>query len=67
MFARIFDDVSGKWVRFLPNGDTELTSDIASASIIYASQLDSHVRNYELEYLRGSLALQPCGQDGAPL
>ena len=67
MFARIFDTASGMWVRFLPNGDTELTGDIAAASIIYASQLDSHVRNYELEYLRNSLVLQPCSQDGAPV
>ena len=67
MFSQIYDSVSAMWIRLTPDGGTELTPDRGKASVIYSTQLDSYVRNYELEYLRNSLVLHECLESGEPV
>lgn len=67
MFSQIYDSASAMWIGFTPDGGTELTPDRGEASVIYSTQLDSHVRNYELEYLRNTLVLHECRENGEPL
>lgn len=67
MFSQIYDSSSARWIRLTPDGGTELTPDRARASVIHSSQLDSYVRNYELEYLRNDLVLHECKENGDPL
>ena len=67
MYSHIFDTRSGQWIRLTPDGDAVLTPDRAQASMIFTTQFESYIRNYEMEYLRGGLVLQACDETGAPI
>lgn len=57
--AVVFDKASGKWLKCTPDGGSTFVSDRAQASEIDPSELEAHIRSYELEYLRYSLVTQP--------
>lgn len=66
MQAHLFDKASRQWVRIDSEGDALLTPDRTKASIIESTQLDSYIRNYELDYLKGSLEVQPLEPETGP-
>jgi hypothetical protein len=57
--AVVFDKASGKWLKCMPDGGSVFVSDKAQASEIDPSQLEAYIRDYELEYLRYSLVIEP--------
>ena len=62
MYANILETISQQWVRF-DYGDAVFTSDRSRAAVIVAAQLESYIRNYELEYVRYSLTAEPTEPD----
>jgi hypothetical protein len=57
--AVIFDKQSQRWVKFTPDGGVSFTTERAEASIIDPEQLNAYIRDYELNYLEGSLVTEP--------
>ena len=57
--AVIFDKQSQRWVKFTPDGDVSFTTNRVEASIVDPDQLKVYIRDYELNYLEGSLVTEP--------
>jgi hypothetical protein len=57
--AVIFDKLSEKWVKFMPDGDVSFTDNKREASVVDPNQLSAYIRDYELNYLAGSLVTEP--------
>ena len=60
--AVIFDKQSQRWVKLTPDGDATFTTNRSEASVVDPSQLKAYIRDYELDYLEGSLVTEPADQ-----